>query len=124
MSETDRKYAGLVLEYKDRFIFRRWIFDREWYRNILFYLGQQWIVYEEAYRRWRMRNMPSWVPLPVTNRLASTANVIRSSVAQVNPAFNAIPTQENERSVLSANAADKYLDVIIQESGFRGAKRR
>lgn len=124
LSEADQKLVGLVLDYKDRFIFRRWIFEREWYRNILFYLGQQWIVYEEAYRRWRMRNMPSWVPLPVTNRLASTANVIRSSVAQINPAFNAMPTQENERSVLSANAADKYLEVIIQESGFRGAKRR
>lgn len=123
-NEKDQKHIRTVLDYKDRFLFRRWIFEREWYRNILFYLGQQWIVYEEAYRRWRMRNMPSWVPLPVTNRLASTANVIRSSVAQINPAFNAMPTQENERSVLSANAADKYLDVIIQESGFRGAKRR
>ena len=124
ISEKDQAFARLVLDYKDRLLYRRWVFEREWYRNILFYLGQQWIVYEEAYRRWRMRNMPSWVPLPVTNRLASTANVIRSSVAQINPAFNAMPTQENERSVLSANAADKYLDVIIQESGFRGAKRR
>lgn len=123
-SEKDQKVIRLVLEFKDRFTARRWIFEREWYRNILYYVGQQWIVYDDTFRRWRLRNMPSWVPLPVTNRLASTANVIRSSVAQVQPAFTAYPTQENERSVLSANAADKYLDVIMQESGFRGARRR
>lgn len=124
LSEKDKKLVELVLNYKDRFQNRRWIFEREWYRNILFYVGQQWIVYDEGFRRWRLRNLPSWVPLPVTNRLASTANVIRSSVAQVQPAFTAYPTRENEKSILSANAADKYLEVIMQESGFRAAKRR
>lgn len=114
----------LVLQYRDNFAYKRWIFEREWYRNILYYVGQQWITYDEGWRRWRQRNLAAWVPMPVTNRLSSTANVIRSSVAQVTPAFTAMPTEDNERSVLSANAADKYLDVIMQESGFRGARRR
>lgn len=124
ISDKDKKLVNLVLDFKDRFSQRRWIFEREWYRNVLFYVGQQWITYEDSFRRWRKRNLPSWVPMPVTNRLASTTNVIRSAVAQVTPAFVAYPTRENERSILSANAADKYLDVIIQESGFRAAKRR
>jgi hypothetical protein len=122
--DSDRKLVELALTYRDNFAYKRWIFEREWYRNILYYLGQQWIVYDEGWRRWRQRNLASWVPMPVTNRLASTANVIRSSVAQVTPAFNAMPTEDNEKSVLSANAADKYLDVIMQESGFRAARRR
>ena len=124
LSDKDRGLVELVLDYKDRFTARRWIYEREWFRNILFYVGQQWIVYEEGNRRWRLRNMPNWVPTPITNRIASTVNVIRSSVAQVHPAFQARPLQENERSVLTANAADKYLDVIMQESGFRAARRR
>jgi hypothetical protein len=123
-SEEDQKYIRFVLDVKDAFVAKRFLFEREWYRNILFYIGQQWITYEETFRRWRTRNLPRWVPLPVTNRLASTANVIRSSVAQIVPAFTATPTEENERSILSAAAADKYLGVIMQESGFRGARRR
>lgn len=123
-SVEDTKLIQLVLDHKEHFQRRRWIFERGWYQNILFYLGNQWIIFEDTFRRWRKRNMPNWVPLPVTNRLASTANVIRASVAQVQPAFTAYPTQENERSILSANAADKYLDIIMQESGFRGARRR
>lgn len=123
-SDKDRKLIQLVLDHKENFQRRRWIFEREWYRNVLFYLGQQWITFEDTFRRWRKRNMPNWVPLPVTNRLASTTNVIRSAVAQVQPAFTAYPTQENEESILSANAADKYLDIIMQESGFRAARRR
>src|SRR3990167_116920 len=123
-SNADKTLIQLVLDVKDRTSGRRWIFERDWFRNILYYVGQQWITYQEGSRRWRLRNMPQWVPMPVTNRLASTGNTIRSAVAQVIPSFTATPTQENEKSVLSANAADKYLDVIMRESGFRGARRR
>ena len=124
LSPEDQKLATMVLAAKDRSASSRWIYEKDWFRNILYYVGQQWITFQEGSRRWRLRNMPSWVPLPVTNRLASTANVIRSAVAQVIPAFSAVPMQENEKSVLSANAADKYLDVIMRESGFRAARRR
>lgn len=124
LSPADQKVAKLVLDVKDRFSHRRWLFEREWYRNILFYLGQQWVVYDETFRRWRRRNMPSWVPLPITNRLASTVNTIRSSISQVQPSFDARPMQENEKSVLSANASEKYLDILQNESGFRSARRR
>ena len=123
-SEKDKEYISFVLDIKESLTKYRSLFEREWYRNILFYVGQQWITYEETFRRWRTRNLPRWVPLPVTNRLSSTANVIRSSVAQIVPAFTATPTEENERSILSSAAADKYLDVIMQESGFRSARRR
>lgn len=124
ISPRDQKLATLVLQVKDRYMHRRWLFEREWYRNVLFYIGQQWVVYDETYRRWRKRNLPSWVPLPVTNRLASTVNTIRSAVAQVAPSFDARPTQETEKSVLSANAAEKYLDILQHETGFRSARRR
>jgi hypothetical protein len=124
MSEKDQKLAKLVLATKDRYQHRRWLFEREWYRNSLFYNGQHWIVYDESFRRWRRRNMPSWVPMPVTNRLASTVNTIRAAVSQVQPAFDARPMQETERSVLSAHAAEKYLDVLQNESGFRAARRK
>ena len=123
-SDKDKDYISFVLDVKESLTKQRWLFEREWYRNVLFYLGQQWITYEETFRRWRTRNLPRWVPLPVTNRLSSTVNVIRSSVAQIVPAFTATPTEENERSILSSAAADKYLDVIMQESGFRSARRR
>lgn len=124
LSPEDQKMVKLVLDIKDRFSHRRWLFEREWYRNVLFYLGQQWVVYDETFRRWRRRNMPSWVPLPITNRLASTVNTIRSSISQVQPAFDARPMQENEKSVLSANAAEKYLDILQNETDFRVARRR
>jgi len=123
-SDEDVSDINILLDVYDRFKRRRWVFEREWYRNIIFYIGQQWVVYDDGSRRWRLRNLNSWIPTPVTNRIASTVNVIRSSIVQVNPAFRGIPTQETEQSVLAANAADRYLDVIINESGFRGAKRR
>lgn len=123
-SEPDKKLIKLVLAIKDRYQQRRWLFEREWYRNVLFYIGQQWVVYDETFRRWRKRNMPAWVPLPVTNRLASTVNTLRSTISQVTPSFDARPMQETERSVISANASEKYLEILQNETNFRSARRR
>lgn len=123
-SEKDKELIKLVLDLKDRTMHRRWLFEREWYQNILYYIGQQWIVADETYRRWRRRNMPGWVPLPVTNRLASTVNTIRATISQVQPAYDARPMQDNERSVLSAHASEKYLEVLQHESGMRMARRQ
>ncbi len=124
VSDKDKDLITEVLDIRDRLLTRRWIFEREWYRNILYYVGQQWITFDDTFRRWRSRHLPSWVPMPVTNRLSATVNTIRSTVAQVHPAFDARPTQDNEKSVLAANAADKYLDIIMNEGGFRAMKRR
>lgn len=123
-TDADKKLIELVMGAHERTSSRRWIFERDWFGNILYYIGQQWITYQDTNRRWRRKNLPSWVPMPVTNRLASTANTIRSAVAQIIPTFTAVPSQETEKSVLSAQAADKYLDVIMRESGFRGMRRR
>src|SRR3970040_870243 len=88
-SKENLAYIEFALDAIDALTQKRWMFEREWYRNILYYIGQQWITYEETFRRWRTRNLPRWVPLPVTNRLSSTVNVIRSSVAPIVSAFPA-----------------------------------
>src|SRR3972149_573757 len=116
-SDKDKDYISFVLDVKESLTKQRWLVEREWYRNVLFYLGQQWITYEETFRRWRTRNLPRWVPLPVTNRLSSTVNVIRSSVAQITPYLSGTPTDDNYLESKSAAAPHLYLDVIMQESG-------
>ena len=102
----------------------RWGLEREWYRNILFYVGHQWIRYDEPTHRWRSENLREWVPRPVTNRLGSTVNTIRSAILSADPRFSAEPRlPESDLSVSGARAARDALDILYADSLFRGAKR-
>ena len=107
-----------------QFQYGRWGIEREWYRNILFYVGHQWIRYDDLSHRWRTENLAEWIPRPVTNRLASTTNVIRSALLSADPRFSAEPrVVESDLSVSGARAARDALDILYADSMFRAAKR-
>lgn len=107
-----------------QFQYGRWALEREWYRNILFYLDHQWIKYDEPSHRWRTESLKEWVPRPVTNRLASAVNTIRSAIMSSSPKFSAEPRNpESDLSVSGARAARDALDVLYLDSLFRQARR-
>ena len=106
------------------FQYGRWGIEREWYRNILFYIGHQWIRYHESTHQWRTENLQEWIPRPVTNRLSATANVIRSALMSADPRFSAEPRiPESDLSVSGARAARDALDILYADSQFRAARR-
>ena len=107
-----------------QFQYSRWGIEREWYRNILFYLGHQWIRYDEPSHRWRQESLREWVPRPVTNRLSSSVNTIRSAILSADPKFSAEPrVVESDLSVSGARAARDALDILYVDSSFRRARR-
>lgn len=107
-----------------QFQYSRWALEREWYRNILFYLDHQWIRYDETNHRWRAENTREWVPRPVTNRLGSTVNTIRSAIMSANPKFSAEPrVPDSDLSTSGARAARDILDILYVDSQFRAARR-
>src|SRR3990167_4761393 len=121
---TEERIKQEVAQWWQQFQFGRWAIEREWYRNILFYLGHQWIKYDEPSHRWRTESLQEWVPRPVTNRLAAAVNVVRSAIMSSNPKFSAEPRNpESDLSVSGARAARDALDVLYMDSNFRAARR-
>ncbi len=111
-----------VRQWWQQFQYGRWAIEREWYRNILFYLGHQWIKYDSG--RWRTEDLQEWVPRPVTNRLSASVNTIRSAIMSANPKFSAEPrAPESDLSVSGARAARDILDILYVDSQFRAARR-
>lgn len=107
-----------------QFQYGRWAIEKEWYRNILFYLDHQWIKFDEPSHRWRSENLKEWVPRPVTNRLSSVVNTIRSAILSADPRFSAEPRlPESDLAVSGARAARDALDILYADSQFRAAKR-
>jgi len=114
----------LIKELRQRLAKRRWLIERNWWGNILYFLGIQWIVYDTNARRWRQRKLSPAVPTPVTNLFRSTLDTVKSALAQHEPRFVGLPQRDDPHAIAAAEAADEYLGVILEEGNFRRAKNR
>ena len=93
----------------------RYVFERDWYRNVLYYAGNQWIIYQKQARRWRARNLPGWFPKPVTNKFAEKTNDIISSLRR--PTFSYTPTSDKTASVALAEMGSHLEKLCWKEAG-------
>lgn len=100
----------------------RYSYEREWYRNILYMLGIQWITYSPSGRTWRARKMPKWVPRPVTNKFAAIAASIIQVLSQRPPVVSARAATDEPADIAAAMVADRVLPAILQEAGDEEAR--
>ncbi|KKL09756.1 hypothetical protein LCGC14_2562700, partial [marine sediment metagenome] len=92
----------------------RYVFERDWYRNVMYYAGNHWIVYENRQHKWRRRNLPGWFPKPVTNKFAEKANDIVSSLRR--PTFSYTPTSDKTASVALAESGSHLEKLAWKET--------
>lgn len=99
---------------RDRFT--RWLFEREWFRNVLFYIGKQWVIYSITSRRWRPRSLPNWFPQPVTNKFAEKMNDIIGSMAQGRVPITYNPATDDPADIATAEVGEKLREVLYEEA--------
>ena len=93
-------------------------FEREWYENILFRMGNQWIVWDQAggsgkFRKQRLKN---WVPTPVTNVFAATGQRLVSVLSRIEPNFEFVPQSDRAEDIQAAQMCDSVEDVVCEEN--------
>src|SRR6266849_8096777 len=44
----------------------RWIWEREWLRDLYYVANRQWITFNPTRREWVDKRLQKWVPRPVT----------------------------------------------------------
>lgn len=113
---TDEGILQEIEDTYDRYRRYRYNFERTWYRNILFLLGIQWIIWDETQRIWRKRKLRNWVPTPVTNKFQESAERLSSLIARVEPNWTFAPGSESEADMASAKMAAQLEGVITEEN--------
>jgi hypothetical protein len=101
----------------------RHAYERNWFRNILFFLGVQWIQYLPNSRLWLPRNLKKWVPRPVTNKFASHAVSIIQVLCSKTPEISCRPGSESPEDVATADVANRALEVILKEAGAKESRK-
>jgi len=108
----------------DKYKHGRANFECNWYRNILFRHGIQWIIMDEKSNSWRKMNLKPYVPKPVTNKFAATGERIASVLSRVEPNWNFTPASDSEMDIITAKTCDDLEPVICEENNIERLREK
>lgn len=90
--------------------------ERDWFRNVLFYIGIQWIIYSPQTRKWVQRQLKKFVPRPVTNKFAMHANTMIQMLRAKPPEATVMPATDDADDIATAEIANRNMEVIYDEA--------
>lgn len=93
----------------------RWIWEREWLRDLFYVANRQWITFHPTRREWVDKRLQKWMPRPVTNKISETVQAIRTNLAAINLAVKVRPVGNDPQSVAAADIADMLGPLIYEE---------
>jgi len=93
----------------------RWIFERQWMRNIYYVLGRQWIFYNSRYGEWQDKRFAKWIPRPVNADLKNGIQAIRAMFASIRLGANIRPNGRTPKNISTAAACDDLVPVLHDE---------
>jgi hypothetical protein len=111
LEEISKRIDGVINI--DRF--QRTLIESEWFRNVLFYVGQQWIIREK--QRWRPKALPLWYPKAQTNKFAEKANDLISTIMQGGRVpIRYVPATGDPADEATAEVGERVREVIYSEA--------
>lgn len=93
----------------------RWIWEREWLRDLFYVVNRQWIYYNPTRREWVDKRLQKWIPRPVTNKMAEVLQAIRTNLGAVNLQVVARPVGDDTESIAAAEIANEMAPLIHEE---------
>jgi hypothetical protein len=95
--------------------FQRSLFEREWFRNVLFLAGQQWVVWDRG--RWRPRALPAWFPKALTNKMMEKYNDLMAQLITGHRIpITALPATDDKSDEATAEVYDRMREVVYTEA--------
>ncbi len=93
----------------------RWAFERQWWRDMLYVLGRQWVFFDGKRNEWRDKRLKKWIPKPVTNEMKTGQSIIRMIFAAVQPGVISRPNGNDPKNIATANTVDGLQPLIHEE---------
>lgn len=93
----------------------RWVWEREWLRDLYYTIGRQWIFFSPTRREWIDKRLAKWIPRPVTNKMAEVVQTIRANFAAIDLEVTVRPVGSGAESIATAEVADKMSPLLNEE---------
>lgn len=120
---NDARLLDLFDKYKREAMEYRWVYEREWLRDIYYVLNRHWIYFHPTRREWVDKRIQKWIPRPVTNKMAEVVQSIRSVMSAIKLGVIARPVGHDPRSVAAAEIADQMAPLIHEEHAMDAVMR-
>ena len=116
----DQDILDRINKAEESYRLQRFGYERDWYRNLLYKQGMQWIVWDAGTNVFKQKTLAPWIPMPVTNRFASTLDALVALVLRVEPPLQWSPQDEtNEIQRTQAETANAVVEAIKESTGFQ-----
>jgi hypothetical protein len=96
--------------------------ERAAQRNVLYYLGVQWIKYDQSIRLWRPIAVGKRTPRPCTNKVATFVNQAVANLLNFRPPLTYSPATDRPEDIAAATVADRINAIIERESDIERLK--
>ena len=93
----------------------RWIWEREWLRDIYYTIGRQWIHYHPQRREWINKRLRRNTPRPVTNKCAELIQALRASFGSIPIDVSVQPIGNGTDAIAAAEIADQISPILHDE---------
>lgn len=93
----------------------RWVFERQWWRNLLYVAGRQWIYFDTKRNEWRDKRLKKWIPKPVTNKMREVQSAIRAMFSSIQLGVIVRPNGNDPKNIATANTCDQLQPLVHEE---------
>lgn len=93
----------------------RWVWEREWLRDVFYITNRHWIYWHPSRREWVDKRLQKNVPRPVTNKMAEVVQALRATFGSISLGILSQPIGHNTESVATADVVDKLAPLIHEE---------
>ncbi len=90
----------------------RWIFERQWTRNIHYVNQRQWLAPYNRQYGWRDARLAKGIPRPTTSKPKEAVQAIRAMFTAIQLGVNARPTSRDPKAIITASTCDDLVPVL------------
>lgn len=111
-TKSEKEIIQEIDEFYDVAKEHRELYEKEWYFNLAFYLGYQWIVWNDFARRIEEPKAPSWRVRLTANLIAPNCDRIIGKLTKNRPIPIIIPATSEDEDVNAARMGEKVLQYL------------
>ncbi len=112
---SDHELLELHRQWKRESFDNRWVWERNWMRNIHYTNNRMWISYVPLHNVWRDVKLAKWIPKPVTPLIWEGVQALRSMFAAVEIGANVRPNGADPKNVAVAAYCDELHPILHKE---------
>lgn len=112
---NEARLLEIFKQYKEESFAFRYVWEREWLRDLWYIANRQWIYWNPSTRVWSDKKLAKWMPRPVTNRMNEVLRTLHATLGAINLAVVARPVGHDTESIAAAEVVDQLSPLIHEE---------